>query len=627
MRHSNGVSASSSRVPQIQALRAFAALLVIIFHAKITAGGYIGVDIFYVISGFLITGLILRELEKTGKLDLRAFYLRRIKRLLPTSFVVLMVTAVVSWLVFPSTMREELGKDIFAAAVYVSNFLFAIWQMDYQNLNALPPVVIHYWSLAVEEQFYLFWPIIIFLLYKSGGRRRVGYGVLAITLASFLFSLYLTSNSPIWAFYSLPTRAWELGAGALLLFLPKKIKLHGAYTWLAIIAITYASIRFTDNTPFPGRAALLPVLGTMFALASIGRWPKVIDQLGVSRFSQWLGEISYPLYLWHWPLLVIPVLYLGRSLHLYERGLAIIATVVFADLTHRFLEEPLRHIKASPRTIVTGGVIASLIATSTGVAIYMSRTDEIKVASNSYSLAEIMAKPKVYGDDCHVNNGETRSHSCTYGPASNRRIVLFGDSHAAQWFPALEKLAYQYKFQLISLTKSACPGPAVIKVDTGEYKNSDCSAWRKYAYNRIRKIHPDAVLVSGFQHFELPRGYSNRTAWWREGEAKTFAELRGSSPHIVYIADTPHPIRDIPSCIAAGSLSKCNGTQPSVPIFASGFERIQPTSWLCNAGVCPGIVDGVVAYRDGSHISVLMSETLAPKLASSLTSLGILPFK
>ena len=618
---------SSSRVPQIQALRAFAAFLVIIFHAKITAGGYIGVDIFYVISGFLITGLILRELEETGKLDLRAFYLRRIKRLLPTSFLVLIVTAIVSWLVFPSTMREELGKDIFAASVYVSNFLFAIWQMDYQNLSALPPVVIHYWSLAVEEQFYLFWPILIYLLYKSGGRRRVGIGVLTITSASFIFSLYLTSTSPIWAFYSLPTRAWELGAGALLLFLPKHIKLHGRYTWVAIGLISYASLRFTDSTPFPGRAALLPVFGTIFAIATIGRWPKIVQRLGVSRISQWLGEISYPLYLWHWPLLVIPVLYLGRSLHIYERGLAVVATIALADLTHRFLEQPLRHIKASPRTILSGALIASLIATSTGIAIYFSRTDKIKVANNSYSLAEIMAKPKVYNDDCHVNNGETSSHTCTYGPASNRRIVLFGDSHAAQWFPALEKLAFKYNFQLISLTKSACPGPAVIKVDTGEYKNSDCSAWRNYAFNRIAKIHPDAVLVSGFQHFELPHGYSNRTSWWREGEVKTFAQLRGSSQHIVYIADTPHPIRDIPSCIASGSLSKCNGTQTSLPIFATGFEKINPTSWLCTNSICPGIIDGVVAYRDSSHISVLMSEKLAPKLASSLISLGILPFK
>lgn len=618
---------NSSRVPQIQALRAFAAALVIVFHAKITAGGYIGVDIFYVISGYLITGLILRELETSGALNLRAFYLRRIKRLLPTSFVVLITTALISWWIFPATMRAELGKDIFAAAIYISNFLFALWQMDYQNLNALPPVVIHYWSLAVEEQFYLFWPVAIFLIYKAGGRRAVLRGITVVTALSFLLSLYLTSHSPIWAFYSLPTRAWELGAGALLLFLPKRIKLRGIWTWLALLLITYASLRFTDNTPFPGTAALLPVIGTMAAIASIGRWPKALDSLGKSRFSQWLGEISYPLYLWHWPLLVIPVIYLGRSLHIYERAIAVLATIFLADLTHRFLEEPLRHIKASPRIIIFGGVVASLIATSTGGAIYLSKTDAIRVGSYSYSLAQIMEKPKVYGDDCHVNNGETTSHICTYGPDTSKKIVLFGDSHAAQWFPALEKLAYQYSFQLISLTKSACPAPAVVKVETGEYKNADCSAWRSYAINRIKKIHPDAVLVSGFQHFELPPGYSTRATWWREGQAKTFKQLAGSSNHIVYLADTPHPERDIPSCIASGKNSKCDSTKPSQALFTSGYERISTTQWLCTAGKCPAIIDGVVAYRDASHISVLMAEKLAPKLAASLISLGILPPK
>ncbi|MTA94669.1 MAG: acyltransferase family protein, partial [Actinobacteria bacterium] len=158
------------RIPQIQALRAFAAVLVIIYHAKIVSGGYIGVDIFYVISGYLITGLLLRELQKTGTLDLKAFYLRRVKRLLPTSFFVLIFTALAAWYLYPSTMRADLGRDIAAAGLYISNYLFAFWQMDYQNLSAIPPVVIHYWSLAVEEQFYLFWPFIVFQLFKRGGR-------------------------------------------------------------------------------------------------------------------------------------------------------------------------------------------------------------------------------------------------------------------------------------------------------------------------------------------------------------------------------------------------------------------------------------------------------------------------
>jgi len=232
------------RIPQIQALRAFAAILVVVYHAGITSGGYIGVDIFYVISGYLITGLLLRELDKTGTLGLRTFYLRRIKRLLPTSFFVLFITGVTAWYLYPATMRADLGKDIAAAGIYISNYLFAFWQMDYQNLSAVPPVVIHYWSLAVEEQFYLFWPFIILALYKRGGRKTVGYGILSISIASFLFSLYQTSVDPIWAFYSLPTRAWELGVGALLLYIPQRIKFSENYLWIALALFIYGTLQF-----------------------------------------------------------------------------------------------------------------------------------------------------------------------------------------------------------------------------------------------------------------------------------------------------------------------------------------------------------------------------------------------
>jgi peptidoglycan/LPS O-acetylase OafA/YrhL len=321
------------RIPQIQALRALAAVLVLLFHAKLMGGGYIGVDIFYVISGYLITGLLLREIEATKKLDFKAFYLRRIKRLLPTSFTILMATALAAWYFYPGTMREDLGRDISAAAVYVSNFLFAFWQMDYQNLNAVPPVVIHFWSLAVEEQFYLFWPIIVLVAFKVGGRKFLFQTIALITVLSFLFSLYLTNTQPIWAFYSLPTRAWELGVGALLLTVTSRYKLSSIYPWIALALILYASFFYTEKTPFPGTAAIAPVLGTAIAIASISSWPRFLNFFSNLHVTQWLGEISYPLYLWHWPLLVIPMVYLGRGLSIYERAAAIMATVLLADLT------------------------------------------------------------------------------------------------------------------------------------------------------------------------------------------------------------------------------------------------------------------------------------------------------
>jgi len=266
------------RIHQIQALRALAASLVVLFHAKLSPGGFIGVDIFYVISGYLITGIIIKEIGNTGKFNYRAYYLRRAKRLLPASLSILALTAVFSWLVLPPTVRADLGRDVLAASLYVSNYLFAFWQNDYQNLNATPSPVIHYWSLAVEEQFYIFWPILIYSLWKIGKRRAVASGIIATTICSFVFSLYLTTANPIWAFYSLPTRAWELGLGALLLFTPDKISakrmVHRTLlVWSGAVLLITSVFIFSERTAFPGLNALLPTLGSAILIAGISSWP------------------------------------------------------------------------------------------------------------------------------------------------------------------------------------------------------------------------------------------------------------------------------------------------------------------------------------------------------------------
>ena len=614
-----------TRIPQIQALRAVAAVLVVIYHAKVTSGGYIGVDIFYVISGFLITGLLLRELDGTGSLALKAFYLRRVKRLLPASFFVLFVTAIIAWIVYPTTLRHGLGKDIAAAGAYVSNYLFALWQMDYQNLNSTPPVVIHYWSLAVEEQFYLFWPFIILALYRYGARRAVFFGVLAITAASFLISLFLTSREPIWSFYSLPTRAWELGVGALLLFIPRRIRFSSNYGWLALGLILFGTLTFTDKTPFPGTAALVPVIGTAFAIASLNNWPRAMNRFGNLKVVQWLGEISYPLYLWHWPVLVIPSVAWGRSLVAHELLICVLLTALLADLTHRFIEDPIRYSKPHPQLVIKSGAAATAASLIMGAAIYLSFNDEIKLDNGrSYSVTELIKRPVIYDDNCHVNNGQTVSPECTYGDrGAKKKIVLFGDSHAAQWFPALQRLAKENNFELISLTKSACPGPAVEKVDSGEYKNADCFAWRDNSFERIAELKPYAVIFSGFQHFEVTDGYSSRREWWQAGQKRTLKSLRGNATHIVYITDTPHPQQDIPACLAGGVISDCDDSERSEAISIPGLKAVNPTPWLCS-DKCSSVINEQVAYRDGSHISIAMSESLAQPLGVALRRLGVL---
>ena len=612
------------RILQIQGLRALAALLVTIFHARLLPGGFIGVDIFYVISGFLITGLILREIESTGKLDLQSFYQRRIKRLLPTSVFVLFVTAIVGMFVLPVITRDALGRDLFAAATYISNYLFAWWENDYQNLDATPSPFIHYWSLAVEEQFYVVWPVFILFLSRYG-KRAIFRGIAVTTFLSLLLSIYQTQTSPIWAFYSLPTRAWELGFGALLLFVPETFWKNRFIPWFGVIGIAIASFRFDENTAFPGINALLPVVSTAVLIGSIAIWPRAFNDLSNNRISQWLGAISYPLYLWHWPALVLPSSALGRPLRIRERLFCIVLTIVLAHFTSKYIEQPIRHKKISGKKIYTFFAATTAVSLIAGLVISSTSSSMITVKGTNYkfNLVDVMQKPAVYGDDCHSNYGETESGECTYGDLNSATtIVLYGDSHAAQWFPALEQLANEKGFKLVSLTKSACPSVDVPRADQGAYKNIHCEKWRENSVQRIKEIKPAAVILSSYQHFSPPSRFSDVDKWWTDGQKRLLSSLSGSSDHLIYISDTPRPKRDIPNCLASRDVKSCNTTERTPVKVIRGFEIIDPAPWLCTS-ICPAIQDGYVVYRDASHISVAAALALKPQLEAALVTKGL----
>ena len=612
------------RILQIQGLRALAALLVTIFHARLVPGGFIGVDIFYVISGYLITGLILREIENTGTLNLQNFYQRRIKRLLPTSVFVLFVTAIVGMFVLPAITRDALGRDLFAAATYISNYLFAWWQNDYQNLNATPSPFIHYWSLAVEEQFYIVWPIFILFLSRYG-KRAVLYGVAISSALSLLLSIYQTQTSPIWAFYSLPTRAWELGVGALLLFIPDTFWKNRFIPWVGLIGIAIAALKFDENTSFPGINAVLPVGATALLIGSIAIWPRLFNDVSNNRVSQWLGAISYPLYLWHWPALVLPSSALGRPLRIRERIFCILLTIVLAHFTSKYIEQPLRNKKVPGKKIYRFFAATTALSLVAGLLITSTASSIISVKGTDYkfNLIDVMEKPSVYGDNCHSNYGETKSGDCTYGDIDSKTtVVLYGDSHAAQWFPALEALANDRGFKLVSLTKSACPSVDVPRADQGAFKNVHCDKWRDDSIARIKKLRPAAVIMSSFQYFNPPSGYPNEYQWWKEGQIRLLDALRGSSKHLIYISDTPRPLRDIPNCLASRDVKSCNTTEKTPVKIINGFEKVDPTPWLCT-NYCPAIQDGYVVYRDASHISVAAALALKSQLEAALMAKGL----
>ena len=614
---------TSNRQLEVQGLRGISILFVVFYHAhQLFAGGFIGVDVFFVISGYVITKSLLDEFDATGRISGRNFISRRIKRLLPASAVTTLFILICSIFIFsPFGQQNQIARTSLSSTFFSANLYF-IFQNSYAALSNNP--FRHMWSLGVEEQFYVVWPIFLLFLARYG-KRAIFYGISLTTAASLLLSVYQTQTSPIWAFYSLPTRAWELGVGALLLFIPESVWRNRFIPWIGVIGIGIATLNFNENTAFPGINAVLPVVATALLIGSISSWPRLFNDLSNNRLAQWLGAISYPLYLWHWPALVLPSSALGRPLRVRERLFCILLTVVLAHLTSKFIEQPIRHKKIPGKKVYlffVGTTVTSLIA---GLLISATASSMISVKGTDYkfNLTKVMEKPAVYGDGCHVNYGETKSGYCTYGvKTSKKTIVLYGDSHAAQWFPALEKLALEKGYKLVSLTKSACPSVDVPREDQGAFKNVHCEKWRENSIARIKSIHPAAVIISSFQYFTPPNGYPNRADWWNAGQRRLLADLKGSSSHLIYISDTPRPLRDIPNCLASRDTHSCDSSEKTPVKIISGFEKIDPTLWMCST-FCPAIQNGYVVYRDASHISVAAAIALKPQLEKALADKGL----
>src|SRR5215212_8279567 len=367
----------------VEGLRAVAVLAVVVYHAGLSQvrGGFVGVDVFYVLSGFLITGLLWEELQTTAGLRLGAFYGRRARRLLPAAVLVLMVTLAASWVWLSPLQARGAARDAAAAALYVANYRFALQRTDYLA-DASPSPLQHYWSLGVEEQFYLLWPLLLLVVFLAGRRLRVRSPAVAaaalvpVGVGSFALSLRLTVVAQPWAFFSLPTRAWELAAGGLVALAASRLaRLPGLAAatlgWLGLEAILWSITRFGPSTPFPGAAALFPVAGTAAVLAAGCAAPRLGPSLLLGRWPLQLGgRLSYAWYLWHWPLLVLAPAVVGHPLSPVPRlGLAA-AGGLLAAATVRLVENPVRflaRLAARPsRSLALG---AALTATAAAAAV------------------------------------------------------------------------------------------------------------------------------------------------------------------------------------------------------------------------------------------------------------------
>jgi len=657
----------------IEGLRAVAVLLVVLSHAGLTAvaGGYVGVDVFFVISGFLITTLLVRELATTGRISLTRFYARRAVRLLPASTVVVAVTLAGAWLWLSPVRIAEYAGDALASAGYAVNIRLAVAGTDY-FATATPSPFQHFWSLAVEEQFYLGWPLLILGTFAVRRRRRLLALVLTLlTVASLAYSAYELTRAAPWAYFGLPSRAWELGAGALVALGSARLARLPRWAvpvlgWGGLAAIVGAACGYGDGTPFPGFAALPPVLGAAAIIAAGCASAGGVGRLLGRAPLQSIGRVSYGWYLWHWPVLVLAPAALGRDLGLGARLALCGAALLLAYASWRFVENPVRHRRALTARPVRGlGLGLALSGTAAALALITAanppavpvgadaidtravlaaaadpqdtltkliaaadRTGRVpgNLTPSLAGAAKDMVKPQT--DGCHLTlTSPEVTPRCTYGrPGATTTVVLFGDSHALQWFPAFEKLANLHSWRLISLTRSSC-SPAEVPVINSKLKRvyRECDSWRDSALARIRALRPQLVVVSSSTGYRgaLAGHPSDPDGLWATAWARLFATLRPAAGQLALLGDTPFLSRDPADCLAAAGalVSACAEPASTVlrdPLWRSivsdaaqraGVPVIDPVPWLCGQR-CPTVVGNLLVYRDTNHLTSAYAEML-----------------
>ncbi|MFZ3417163.1 acyltransferase family protein [Arthrobacter sp. 3Tela_A] len=704
LRSQSGKSAGVGPLPaksfrsDIQGLRAIAVGTVLLYHAgaPFVPGGFVGVDVFFVISGFLITGLLIKEIRNTGQISLLGFYARRAKRILPAATIVLLAVAALTVSILPRGRWDSIGSELLGSAFNIVNWVFADSSTDYLQQDQAASPVQHFWTLAVEEQFYIVWPLLLVgacLLARS--RKRTGRGstwhverslafaragVFTLTIPSFVFSIYYTELNPGAAYFVTTTRLWELGIGAIVALFATELARIGVRAakilgWVGLAAITASAIVITGGTAFPGFAALLPTLG---AAAIIVAGMNGRSQSGVGALLSlgpftWIGNISYSLYLWHWPLIVVGT-YLLNGLS-FTQGLTIIAvSFIPAILSYRYLERPVlrwRYLEhhgtaLGLTTIVTCCVAitassillvpkpsnnADFTPTPLPVSGSEARTAEPIRGAELLAMDPSVGKPQdrpgefvplaMYAAEdtpdtvsrgCHQNVNEDQAEHCVFGDeAAEYRIAIVGDSHAAQWTPALGRLAQENGWRVDSYTKSSCAFVGTMIMAEGGQKTYDsCLTWHDNVMTALTGPEkPDLVLTSG-QAYDTADGRP-----LADSLAATWAVLRDSGITVAALGDTPRPGINVPECAMANEerLTECavdrvvamkNGlaAQQTAAEIAGGMEVFDMTDHICPAEQCSVVIGNVFVYRDSNHLTATYVRTMAPSLKSKLADLG-----
>lgn len=682
----------------IQGLRAIAVSMVLLYHLwpnRLT-GGFTGVDVFFVISGFLITSHLLAHPPARGR-DLATFWSRRIRRLLPAALMVLLATLIASRLVAPDTQWANTARQIKSAALYVVNWRLANDSVDYLAKDAAPSPVEHFWSLSVEEQFYFVWPILILLLVALATWRRwplvpVTAAGLGVTVAASLwYSVNETNAEPARAYFVTPTRIWELGVGGLLAVglsgralgrsrdseaLPVPPAARIVLAWLGLIAVGFTAFRYTGRTPFPGYQALLPVLGTAAVIAAVApRRRGSPGPLFALRPVQWLGDVSYSVYLWHWPLIVLVPTVSGDHLGRLDKAVIIAASLVLAGLTKRYVEDRFRTAKwgrplIKPYALAAVAMSVVVVSASLQLTEVHHREQQAQAALRAalsgdkpcFGAAALAAgagrcpertsgkltptplqaaqdKSDAYASvngtrDCFSYQPAFKVHVCEFGDLTSKiNVALVGNSHAGEWVPAVERVAEQEHWKLTTYLASQCASADTLQQFDTDAHSQACRNWTHDVTKRIVDGHYDLVVMTNRVSVNA-LGRANKAASqaaYAAGYQAVLEAFHAAHLKVVGIRDTPASGISIPDCLAANTAdySSCDGTRakwlPAEPLTTAlarvgdpRMTEVDLTDYICHPVVCPAVVGGVPVYFDASHLTATYAATLTPYLAPHL---------
>ncbi|MEO8687691.1 MAG: acyltransferase family protein [Solirubrobacteraceae bacterium] len=661
--------------PEIQALRAIAVLLVLVYHLWPSSipGGFIGVDVFFAISGFLITSHLMREVDRRGTISLPAFWARRARRLLPAALVVLLFSAVATILIVPITRWEQYFGDLRASTVYGQNWHLASVAVDYFASENEPSPVQHYWSLSAEEQFYAVWPVLIVFAIAIRTKRSSVAAVLSIvTAASLAYSIRHTGTNPAAAYFITPTRGWEFGAGGLLALLPQGprsgVLVPSGLAWIGLIAIVLAAFAYTaGTTPFPGHAALLPVLGALAVMragapAGAGS-PAPLLKLPPVQF---VGDISYSVYLWHWPLLILAPYVVGRVGTDTRIGILVL-TLLAAWLTKLLIEDPVR----------TGGLLThrkprfTFAAAVAGMAVVLAVSAAGAAAARTKGEPGPIPRSKCFGAaardplrpcrdptlrltvvptplqakrppklPCTVIFSLVGKRVCAIGASAakaTRTVALIGDSHAGHWRLAVVGIARKKGWRVLAIGHAGCPFSKATKL-LPEPDRSHCLKWKRAVFAWFGK-HPEVktVFVSQFSHGTgvATRPGQDQFGAQASGYAGAWNALPASVEQIVVIRDTPHTRGDTDNCVQ-GAIDSRRPAGPACavprrealvrdPAAVAAARMNSPrvrvadlTPFFCDRQKCYPVVGGALVYKDATHLTQVYSASLAPYLQRSV---------